>query len=193
MKIYKLEDENNKKIIINSLICLSYKDKIIHLITSIKNIIEITEVKKEALYNIINTIIKYLEKNDIVNTIQISIKILKIYSIDIFDENNKLNKMLMKLYEHPDSIKFLFCTTVEECEKARETLNEKKLVNGLQQIIKFVKIIENKDEISKMRDKEIIQKINIGLNSNQEIISDSINDDEIFGVIDNFKNFQNNN
>jgi len=193
MKIYKLEDENDKKVIINSLICLSYKEKIIHLITSIKNIIEITEVKKEALYNIINTIIKYLEKNDIVNTIQISIKILKIYSIDIFDENNKLNKILMKLYEHPDSIKFLFCTTVEECEKARETLNDKKLVNGLQQIIKFVKIIENKDEISKMRDKEIIQKINIGLNSNQEIISDSINDDEIFGVIDNFKNFQNNN
>ena len=187
MEIFNLKEENDKKIIVNSLICLYYREKIINLITSIKEIIEIAEVKKEALFNLINTITTYLGKNDIVNTIQVSIKILKKYSIDIFNENNKFNKILISLSRHPEDIKYLFSLTVEECEKARSKLNEKKLINNLEQIKTFVKIIENKNEISKMRDKELIKKINDGLNSsNEEIINDSIiNYNEIFGNIDN--------
>ena len=185
MEIFNLKEQKDKKIIINSLICLYYRDKIINLLTSIKLIIETAGVKKEALFNLILTIINYLGKNDIINTIQVSIKILKNYSIDIFNENNKFNKILMRLSGHPNEIQYLFALTVEECKKAKVKLNDQKLINNLEQIETFVKIIENKNEISKMRDKELIKKINDELNSSEETISDLINYNEIFGNIDN--------
>lgn len=185
MKIYNLSDEKDKKIIVNSLICLSYKEKMIYLIKTIKNIIEITEVKKEALYSLINTIIASLEKDEIVNTIELSNKILSIYSIDIFDKKNKLNEFLMKLYGHPDYIKFLFSTTVEECEKMKGKIIDEKLNKNFGEILKFVKIIENKEEIDKMRDKELIKLINDKINSNDEIVTNSGKYNEIFEDIDN--------
>ena len=168
MIIFNLDDSNKKKKITNALISLFYRNKILKLIASIKNIIEITKAKKEYLSNIIDTINSYLEKNEIISTIQFSINLLKIFSINIFDENSKFNQILIKLSKHPEYISFLLNITLEDLEKIREKIKDKKINNNFNEIIQFVKIFENKDEISKMKDKELIKKIHNEINKNYE-------------------------
>ena len=190
MLLYNIEDKNEKKKIINSIICLSYKEAIIKLISSIKNIIEITKVKKEALSNLIETILLYLQKNEIVSTIQFCMKILKIYSINIFEENN-FNKILIKFYGHPEYITFLFGITLEDIKKKREKITDNKLIENFNKIEKFVKILENKEEIAQMKDKDLIKKIREGINENYQINTGTNDELDLLGDIDDIINLQN--
>ena len=159
MTIFNFKDCAIKKKIINSFLSLFYKNKIINLLSSLKRIIEITKVQKEYLSKLIDIIIFYLEKNEIISTIHFHIQLLKIYSIDIFDENNKFNKILIKFFEHPDSMEYLLSVNLEDLNKIKENTKDEKIIDNINQIIKFVKIFEKKEELSKMKDKELIKKI----------------------------------
>ena len=60
MKILNLENKNDKNKLINSILSLKYKEKIIKLVSSLKNIIEITKVKKDIFSSLLQTILSYL-------------------------------------------------------------------------------------------------------------------------------------
>ena len=168
MEIFGRNDISFKNKLTNSLISLSYRNQIIKLLSSVKKIIEITKAKKEYLSNLIDTIFLYLEKSEIISTIQFSIQILKIYSINIFDQNSKFNRILIKLFDHPESIRFLLGVTLDDLKKIKEKIKDNKIINNFNQIIQFVQIFEKKDEISKMKDKELIKKIQKEINEKYE-------------------------
>ena len=156
MNIYNLDSRKEYNKLINSIICLHYKEKILKLISSVKNIIEISKVQKDVLYGILNTILENLQKSEIVKTIQLSIKILKIHYIDIFDENSKFNKLLLKFYGHPEYIQILLGITIDTYERIKiKDIDTQKF----QEIMKFIKFFENKEKIEKMKDKELIKMI----------------------------------
>lgn len=154
MKIFMLENMDDKNKLTNSILSLKYKEKIIKLISSLKNIFEITKVKKGIFSNLLNIIKSYLEKQQIVCTIQFSINILKSYSIDIFDENDNFNNILTKLSDY-ETVQILYNTTEEEYKKKMEEINDK----DYEENYKFIKIFKDKDEITKMKDKELLEKI----------------------------------
>ena len=92
----------------------------------------------------------------VVKTIQLSIKILKIHYIDIFDENSKFNKLLLKFYGHPEYIQILLGITIDTYERIKiKDIDTQKF----QEIMKFIKFFENKEKIEKMKDKELIKMI----------------------------------
>ena len=154
MKIFMLENMDDKNKLTNSILSLKYSEKIIKLISSLKNIFEITKVKKGVFSNLLNIIKSYLDKQQIVCTIQFSINILKSYSIDIFDENDNFNNILIKLSNY-ETVQILYNTTEEEYKKKMEEINDK----DYEENYKFIKIFKDKDEITKMKDKELLEKI----------------------------------
>ena len=192
MDIFGREDISFKNKLTNSLISLSYRNQIIKLLSSIKKIIEMTKAKKEYLSNLIDTIFLYLKKSEIISTIQLCIQILKIYSINIFDQNSKFNRILIKLFDHPESIRFLLGVTLDDLKKIKEKIKDNKIINNFNQIIQFVQIFEKKDEISKMKDKELIKKIQKEIN---EIYGNNTQSDdeqlEMILEIDNIIKLQN--
>ncbi len=154
MKIFNLENMDDKNKLTNSILSLKYSEKIIKLISSLKNIFEITKVKKGIFSNLLNIIKSYLDKQQIVCTIQFSINILKSYSIDIFDENDNFNNILIKLSNY-ETVQILYNTTEEDYKKKRGEINDK----DYEENYKFIKIFKDKDEITKMKDKELFEKI----------------------------------
>ena len=181
MEIFGRKDISTKNKLTNSLFSISYRNQIIKLLSSVKKIIEITKAKREYLSNLIDTIFFYLEKSEIISTIQFSIQILKIYSINILDQNSKFNRILIKLFDHPESIRFLLGVTLEDLKKLKEKIKDNKIINNINQIIQFVQIFEKKDEISKMKDKELIKKIQKEINEKYE--NNTQSDDEQIKMI----------
>ena len=90
ISLFGVEEKAYKNQIINVLMSLTYKDKLLKLINSLKQIIEDTNVKKGPFYNILDISKSHLNKNEISNSIHFSIKVLQNYSIDIFDEKDNL-------------------------------------------------------------------------------------------------------
>ena len=189
--IYKLEGSKGQNKINNSITCIYYKEKIVKLTSSTIKIIEVSKVKKDSLYTLLNTILQNLEKNEIVNTIQLSIKILKIHYIDIFDENSNFNKLLLKLYSHPEYIEFLLGITVDNYEKIKDKIQDKKLQESFKLIKIFIKLFENKEEIHNMKDKELIKRIKNEIEGSNEKITNTNNGDDLFFEIDDLIKLQN--
>jgi hypothetical protein len=159
LKIFNIENNKYKNKLKDSILCIKYREKIIKLLSSIKIIIEKTKIKKEFLSNIINIILSYLQKQEIVKTIQFSINILKNYSIDIFDENDTFNNLLIKL-SYSD-IELLYDINEEEYEKRR-----KKNDIDYEEKYKFLKLFKDKKSITKLKEKELVIIMKGQLNSN---------------------------
>ena len=147
MKIFNLKSESDKNKLINSILCLKYKEKIIKLLSSLKIIIESTNVEKGLLSKLIDTILSYLKKEEIVSTIQMAIKIMKNYSIDIYDEEDIFIKIMLKISN----------VINEEKIKNEENLNNKDYEERKQFIEKFK--VKNKEHFAKNNDKELLRKI----------------------------------
>ena len=159
LKIFNIENNKYKNILKDSILCIKYREKIIKLLSSIKIIIEKTKIKKEFLSKIINTILSYLQKQEIVKTIQLSINILKNYSIDIFDENDIFNNLLIKLSS--SDIELLYDINEEEYEKRR-----KKNDIDSEEKCKILKLFQDKNSITKLKEKELVTIMKRQLNSN---------------------------
>lgn len=172
MKIFMLENMDDKNKLTNSILSLKYKEKIIKLISSLKNIFEITKVKKGIFSNLLNIIKSYLEKQQIVCTIQFSINILKSYSIDIFDENDNFIQLMIKFGEYPESIKFLFNINKSNIEKQKQFFRNKENINILDVIFEFVNNIGDMDKRKNMMDKDLIIKFKDEAYKNTNIINE---------------------
>ena len=162
MKILNLENKNDKNKLTNSILSLKYKEKIIKLVSSLKNIIEITKVKKDIFSSLLQTILSYLQKQEIVSTIHLSINILKSYSIDIFKEDDYFNNILIKLSER-ECVHFLYNSTEEDYKEKMGEIKDK----DYEENYKFINIFKNKDKITEMKDKELLKKIKDELSVNK--------------------------
>ena len=186
MMIFKYNDNNSKKRITNSILSLYYKEKIIKLLLSIKNIIEITKVKKRYFYGLINTMLKNLKENNLVSNIQFCINILNIYKIDIFKDNDNFINLFIRLYDFPEIIESILGNKIENIDKRSNIIKSNNIYDIFVKIFKFIKIFENKEEISHIDDKTLIEGIIEKVNQNNELNSSEINYDCMVGEIDNF-------
>ena len=167
MTIFNYEGKLYRNKLTNSILCLYSREKILKILSSLKRIIDITKVKKESFSKMIDTIIKNMQNQEIIYTIQLSIKILKTFSIDIFDENDNFIKLLIFLYDHSELIEILFDINIENYEKIKNKLNS----DFNEAIFNFFKIIEDKDEMTKMKDKELIKSLKKQIYTNTGIIT----------------------
>ena len=167
IKLFGLEEKTYKNKIINSLMSLTYKDKLLKLVNSLKQIIEVTKVKKGTFYNIINIVISHLNQNDLSNSVHFSIKVLQNYSIDMLNEKDDLIKLLIKIYDFPEIIQFLMGNDLDR--KIREDLKDRKVLDIFEQFFKFFKVFEDKDKISQMEDIELIKAIKEEINGQKNV------------------------
>jgi hypothetical protein len=152
--LFELDEKAYKKKIINSLISLTYRDKILKIVTSLKQIIELAKVKKGHLYKILDIIKSFLEKNEISISIDFSIRILQNYLIDIFDEEDNLIKLLISLNEFPEIIQNLLEGNLGEITK--NNLIGRKTLDTFEQTLKFLKVFQEKDKLSELEDLQLI-------------------------------------
>jgi len=186
--LFDLEEKTYKNQIINSLMSLTYKDKLLRLVNSLKYIIEVTKVKKGSFYKILNIVISHLKQNEISNSLQFSARVLQTYSIDIFNEEDNSIKLLIKIYEFPEIIQFLLGNNLDS--KFREDLQKRKALDIFEQIFKLIKVFEEKDKISQMEDIELIRAIKEEINGQKKgsfNISDCV---KILDEVDNLSDIK---
>ena len=159
MKIFHIDNNNYKKKMTDTLLCLKYREKIIKILSAFKIIIEKTGVKKEFFSSLIDVLLSYLQKQEIVNTIQMSLNFLKKYSIDIFDEDDNFINLLIKLSDN--EIIELLCDTSEETYQTDTGSND----GDYQEKCAFIQILKDKESIKEMRDKDLIKIIKDKINS----------------------------
>jgi len=148
--LYNLEENFYRNKIISSLISLSYKDKIQTIIRALINLIDETKVIKGHLYDVLKIILSYIEKEDIPKTVNMSIKILEAYSINILDENNSFIKLYSNSGNFPEIIQNYLLNNSDD-----------KINGNSERISRFLKSFDNLGELSKIKDVDLI-KIIIG-------------------------------
>jgi hypothetical protein len=170
------KDDDNINININinskmveSLTFIYCKVKLLKLIYSMINIIEITQVKKTTFFNLLNALVSNVEKCADISIITFTSKILRNYSIDIYEESDDYIRILIILNECPECIKYLFNITYNDYEKAKQTLTNKTRINILEEIYKFIENLRNKSTFASMQDKELIKRIKQESNKNKQI------------------------
>ena len=186
--LFGLDEKAYKSQVINSLMSLTYKDKILKLVNSLKQLIEVTKVKKGSFYNVLNIVISHLKQNEISNSIHFSIKLLQNYSIDIFDEKDNLIKLLIKIYEFPAILQFLVGNNLDE--KMKENLKDSRVLDIFEQIFKFIKVFEDKDKISQMEDIELIRKIKEEINAKNKVVFNASDCIKVLDEVDNLSDIK---
>ena len=153
----------------DSLTFIYCKVKLLKLIYSMINIIEITQVKKTTFFNLLNALVSNVEKCADISIITFTSKILRNYSIDIYEESDDYIRILIILNECPECIKYLFNITYSDYEKAKQTLTNKTRISILEEIYKFIENLRNKSTFASMEDKELIKRIKKESNKNKQI------------------------
>ena len=144
---------------------------------SIKIFIGNINPKNTNFMNEINDIIIKINQNKDIETIKIcnnKLKELKIF--DGNEKNNRLIKILIKFKEHPDSILYLLNKTNQDLNNLQEiaSLNENGIVIindilDMAKCIDFFKKIGTLEEIQKMSDNELIEKMDTNVKENKYI------------------------
>ena len=186
--LFGLEEKVYKNQIINSLMSLTYKDKLLKLVNSLKQIIEVTNVKKGSFSNILNIVISHLKQNEISNSIHFSIKVLKTYSIDIFDEKDTFIKLLIKIYEFPEILQFLLGNNLDR--KMKENLEDSRVLDIFEHIFKFIKVFEDKDKISQMEDIELIRTFKEEINGQKQVVFNTSDCRKLLDEVDNLSDIK---
>ena len=148
MTLYNIKENFYRNKIINSLMSLSYKDKIKKIISSLTYLIDATKVKKGYFYDTLKIISSYMEKGNLPKTINMSIKILKAYSIDILDENDSFIKLYINSEKFPLIIQNYLLKNLDERTKGNS-----------ERFSSFLKAFDNIGEFSQMKDIDLIKKI----------------------------------
>ena len=182
-KVFDGEKDKNK--MIDSLVFIYNKEKLLKILMAINNIIECAQVKKGELFSLIKAMNSHIEKSDGNNVINFSIKILKNYYIDFSVENKLFIDLLINLSEFPEKIKLLFNITNENYEKAKQTLKNITNINDFEEIFKFLKAINAEDNFTVMEDKQLVKKMREEVNKNGNIISSINNFFSFFKEIEN--------
>ena len=174
IEIFDIEKDNDsyRKIMEDSLFFIFYKEKIAKLMISLKYIIEFSNVKKDILFKSVNSLISSSKKIKEINSIFFISKILKIYSIDIFDENDNFIQLMIKFGEYPESIKFLFNINKSNIEKQKQFFRNKENINILDVMFEFVNNIGDMDKRKNMMDKDLIIKFKEEAYKNTNIINE---------------------
>ena len=153
-KLFEIFDyHDDKQKISNIMISLFYKEKILKVVYSLKDIIEITKVKKGYFYNLLNVIISNLENYNSLIILKLVNTLLNVYSINIYDENDTFIQLLINIPDFQDIIQFYDDLT----EDKKEKLREKQTFLILE---KIMNIFEDKRKMSKIKDKDLVQTIN---------------------------------
>ena len=97
---------------------------------------------------------------------------MKIYSIDIFDENDNFIQLMIKFGEYPESIKFLFNINKSNIEKQKQFFRNKENINILDVMFEFVNNIGDMDKRKNMMDKDLIIKFKEEAYKNTNIINE---------------------
>ena len=173
IKIFNIDiksSEWNKNDIIQSMIRLSKIEDIYNIAIAISIFIDKIGAKKYDLYKKLEEIVANLKKPDIETLekdILEAIKILKLYNIDILNnenyKNNNYINILMKLKEQPESLQFLLRINFDDCRNLEELLRE--IDNGflsfndvfaLRKCIELMNKIGTLQTFKEMNDSDII-------------------------------------
>ena len=161
--LFELDEKAYKKHIIKSLSSLAYKDKLLKIVTSLKQIIEVAEVKKGAFYKILDIIISNLEKRGISNSINFSMSVLEKYLINIFDKENNLINLLFYINKFPGIIHYLLGGNLDD--KFDQYKMDKNTLDIFEQIFKFLTVFRVKNKISELEDIQLINLIQQEINT----------------------------
>ena len=181
------DDDDNiniKSKMADSLTFIYSKVKLSKLIYSMINIIELTQVKKTTFFNLLNILGSNVENCTDIVVITLTIKILRQYSIDIYDERDDYIRIFIILSEFPECIKYLFNITYNDYEKAKQTLTNKTRIKIFEEIFKFIENLRNKKLFTEMQDNELIKRIKQETDKNKQLLSNINNFTSLFKDIE---------
>ena len=168
VKIFKSNIEEKKvEKIIDNLILMLDKDKILSISQALITFINETNVKQEEFTATINVIIESSNDNLEIEFINMCLDVLKALGIDLNDKRkeNCFPNVLLKLTKKPEIIQFLLNKNYEDCRLLQEIANNNEDsflttadIIDFEKCVEFMNKIGNPEEIKNMIDCELIQK-----------------------------------
>ena len=174
-KIFNIKIEEKKiEKIIDNLILVTDKDRILSFTHALITFINETNVKQEEYTAIINIIKESSNGNLEIEFINMCFEILNSLGIDLNDKRkeNCFPNVLMELTKKPEIIKFLLNKNYEDCRLLEEIVNNnddslltKADIIDFEKCVEFMNKIGSPEEIKKMADCDLVQKA-ISLSNN---------------------------
>jgi len=168
VKIFKIKIEELKvEKIIENLILMSDKDKIISTAKALITFINETNVKQEEYTATINVIIESSNENLEIEFINMCLDVLKALGIDLNDKRkeNCFPNILLKLTQKPEIIQFLLNKNYEDCRLLQEIANNNDNsflttadIIDFEKCVEFMNKIGSLEEIKNMTDCDLVQK-----------------------------------
>ena len=157
----------NKNKIIEYLNILSKREEVLNVCIGMKIIIDKFQVEITEFYSNINKIISNIYKREEIDVIKKSIEKLNLDLLNTDKEKNFYIESIIKLKEQPEAITFLFEHTKDDCRNWMylpfEADNNGFLtpddILNLEKCIEYMEKLGKKEEIKKLKDKELILTI----------------------------------
>ena len=157
----------NKNKIIEYLNILSKREEVLNVCIGMKIIIDKFQVEITEFYSNINKIISNIYKKEEIDVIKKSIEKLNLDLLNTDKEKNFYIESIIKLKEQPEAITFLFEHTKDDCRNWMylpfEADNNGFLtpddILNLEKCIEYMEKLGKKEEIKKLKDKELILTI----------------------------------
>jgi len=164
---FQIKDETNLKEILEGIILINKKKIFLEITSAFNAFIENLKVQKtnfsEDIKDITN---KLIEKKDIDTIRNCENKLIDLKIIDEKEKDNKLIEILLEFKMHPESIIFLFKTSIQECRNLQEfaTQSYDNYVNvndllDMEKCIEFFLNIGKLEDLKNINDNEIINKL----------------------------------
>ena len=176
--IFEIKDEINLKEILEGIILIDKKKYFFDIAASVNIYIEKLKVEKTKFSEDIKDIINQLQEKKDIDTIRnCKNKLIELKIMEEKEKDNKLIEVLLKFREQPDSIQFLFDTSIQECRNLQEVATQSDTnyvtVNDLldmEKCIEFCLNLGKKEDLIKIKDNEIINKLKENVAKNEKIL-----------------------
>ena len=176
--IFEIKDKINLKEILEGIILIYKKKYFFDIAAAANTYIENLKVPKTNFSEDIKDIIQKLQEKKDIDTIRnCKNKLIEFKILDEKDKDNKLIEALFKFREQPDSILFLFEISIQECRSWQEVATQSDTnyvtVNDLldmEKCIEFCLNIGKKEDLNKINDNEIINKLKENISKNEKIL-----------------------
>ena len=176
--ILEIKDEINLKEILEGIILIYKKKYFFNIAASVNIYIENLKVPKTKFSEEIKDIMGKLQNKKDIDTIRnCKNKLIELKIIDEKEKDNKLIEVLFKFREQPDSILFLFETSIQDCRNLQEvaaqsdtnyvTAND---LLDMEKCIEFCLNLGKKEDLIKINDNEIIYKLKENISHNEKIL-----------------------
>ena len=176
--IFEIKDETNVKEILEGITLINKKKYFFDIAAAVNTFIDNLKVPKTNFFEDIKDITKKLQEKKDIDTIRnCKNKLIELKIMDEGEKDNKLIEILFEFKKQPESIIFLFKTSIQDCRNLQEvaTQSDNNYVNvndllDMEKCIEFCLNIGKLEDLKNINDNEIINKLKENVSKNEGIL-----------------------